>query len=88
MNNPNYDDTVWIAHGAVNIIATDLIKQFDSVDKVKMRVGALPKYPINEMGYYLTWSTGVLHEYVNPVTYFFNGHTKAQILRWKRNCVH
>ena len=52
-----------LAPGAVNIIATDLIKQFDSVDKVKMRVGALPKYPINEMGYYLTWSTvGVLNE--------------------------
>ena len=32
--------------GAVNIIATDLIKQFDSVDKVKMRVGALPNIPI------------------------------------------
>ena len=28
-----------LAPGAVNIIATDLIKQFDSVDKVKMRVG-------------------------------------------------
>ena len=74
-----------LAPGAVNIIATDLIKQFDSVDKVKMRVGALPKYPINEMGYYLTWSTvGVLNEYVNPCDILSNyEHTKAQPLDGK-----
>ena len=74
-----------LAPGAVNIIATDLIKQFDSVDKVKMRVGALPKYPINEMGYYLTWSTvGVLNEYVNPCDILSNyKHTKAQPLDGK-----
>ena len=74
-----------LAPGAVNIIATDLIKQFDTVDKVKMRVGALPKYPINEMGYYLTWSTvGVLNEYVNPCDILSNGeHTKAQPLDGK-----
>ena len=46
-----------LAPGAVNIIAANLIKEFDSVDKVKMRVGALPKYPTNAMSYYLTWST-------------------------------
>jgi saccharopine dehydrogenase-like NADP-dependent oxidoreductase len=74
-----------LAPGAVNIIACDLIKQFDSVDKVKMRVGALPKYPINEMGYYLTWSTvGVLNEYVNPCDILSNyKHTKAQPLDGK-----
>lgn len=74
-----------LAPGAVNIIAADLIKQFDSVDKVKMRVGALPQYPINEMGYYLTWSTvGVLNEYVNPCDILSNSeHTKAQPLDGK-----
>jgi len=38
-----------LAPGAVNIIASDLIKKFDTVSKVKMRVGALPKYPTNAM---------------------------------------
>ena len=55
-----------LAPGAINIIASDLIKQFDSVDKVKMRVGALPMYTTNAMAYYLTWSTsGLINEYVN-----------------------
>ena len=33
-----------LAPGAVNIIASDLIKQFSRVDKVKMRVGAFHVY--------------------------------------------
>jgi len=71
-----------LAPGAVNIIAAHLIEQFDSVDKVKMRVGALPQYPINEMGYYLTWSTlGVLNEYVNECDILSNyKHVRAQPL--------
>ena len=55
-----------LAPGAVNIIAANLISQFEEPHKVKMRVGALPKYPTNAMSYYLTWSTdGLLNEYVN-----------------------
>jgi len=71
-----------LAPGAVNIIAADLIKQFDSVDKVKMRVGALPMYTTNSMAYYLTWSTsGLINEYVNEVDVVSNGqHIKAQPL--------
>jgi len=54
------------APGAINIIASNLIKQFERVDKVNMRGGALPKYPNNAMAYYLTWSTsGLINEYVN-----------------------
>jgi len=71
-----------LAPGAVNIIAANLIKQFDSVDKVKMRVGALPMYTTNAMAYYLTWSTsGLINEYVNAVDVLSNGeHIKAQPL--------
>jgi len=71
-----------VAPGAVNIIAADLIKQFDSVDKVKMRVGALPMYTTNSMAYYLTWSTsGLINEYVNEVDVISNSkHIKAQPL--------
>ena len=57
-----------LAPGAVNIIAADLIKQFTRVDKVKMRVGALPMFTANSMAYYLTWSTsGLINEYINEV---------------------
>lgn len=71
-----------LAPGAVNIIAANLIKEFDSVDKVKMRVGALPKYPTNAMSYYLTWSTdGLINEYVNDCDILSNySHIKTQPL--------
>jgi len=39
---------------------------FDSVDTVKMRVGALPVNPSNVLKYSLTWSTdGLINEYGN-----------------------
>jgi saccharopine dehydrogenase-like NADP-dependent oxidoreductase len=71
-----------LAPGAVNIIASDLIRKFDTVDKVKMRVGALPKYPTNAMAYYLTWSTdGLINEYVNDCDVLSNHkHIKTQPL--------
>ena len=63
-----------LAPGAVNIIASDLIKQFSRVDKVKMRVGALPMFTANSMAYYLTWSTsGLINEYINEVDIIAGG---------------
>ena len=71
-----------LAPGAINIIASNLIRQFDTAHKVKMRVGALPKYTSNAMGYYLTWSTsGLINEYVNDCDIISGGkHVKAQPL--------
>lgn len=55
-----------LAPGAVSIIANGMIKDFSSVHSLEMRVGALPKYPNNEMKYNLTWSTeGLINEYCN-----------------------
>ena len=63
-----------LAPGAVNIIASDLIKKFSRVDKVKMRVGALPMFTANSMAYYLTWSTsGLINEYINEVDIIAGG---------------
>ena len=37
------------------------------IDAVRMRVGALPKFPSNALNYNLTWSTaGVINEYCQP----------------------
>ena len=71
-----------LAPGAVNIIASDLIRKFDTVNEVKMRVGALPKYPSNAMAYYLTWSTdGLINEYINDCDVISNHkHIKTQPL--------
>lgn len=55
-----------LAPGAVSVIAADLIKKFDEVKSVDIRVGALPLYPNNSIQYYLTWSTnGLVNEYCN-----------------------
>ena len=41
--------------------------RFDTLESVRMRVGALPQYPSNALNYNLTWSTdGVINEYCEP----------------------
>lgn len=56
-----------LAPGFISILAQALVSEFDRVDTVKMRVGALPVYPNNQIMYNLTWSTeGLINEYCNP----------------------
>lgn len=56
-----------LAPGFISIVANDLIKRFDKLDTVRMRVGALPEYPSNALNYNLTWSTdGLINEYIEP----------------------
>lgn len=56
-----------LAPGFISIVANDLAKHFDSLDSVRMRVGALPQYPSNALNYNLTWSTdGLINEYIEP----------------------
>jgi saccharopine dehydrogenase-like NADP-dependent oxidoreductase len=56
-----------LAPGFVSIAAQHLTRGFDRLDEVRMRVGALPQFPTNEMKYNLTWSTdGLINEYGNP----------------------
>ncbi len=56
-----------LAPGFISIVAHDLAKDFDALDALKLRVGALPQYPSNALGYNLTWSTdGIINEYCEP----------------------
>jgi saccharopine dehydrogenase-like NADP-dependent oxidoreductase len=56
-----------LAPGFISIVASDLISHFDTLESVRMRVGALPQYPSNALNYNLTWSTdGVINEYIEP----------------------
>ncbi|CAN7316765.1 saccharopine dehydrogenase C-terminal domain-containing protein [Pararhizobium sp. LjRoot238] len=56
-----------LAPGFISIVANDLANHFDTLDSVRMRVGALPQYPSNALNYNLTWSTdGVINEYIEP----------------------
>lgn len=56
-----------LAPGFVGILASAMSARFDTLDTLKLRVGALPELPSNSMLYNLTWSTeGLINEYVNP----------------------
>lgn len=56
-----------LAPGFVSIAAHHLTRGFDRLDEVRLRVGALPIFPTNELKYNLTWSTdGLINEYGNP----------------------
>ena len=56
-----------LAPGFISIVANDLARRFDTLDSVRMRVGALPQYPSNALSYNLTWSTdGLINEYIEP----------------------
>ncbi len=56
-----------LAPGFISIATYEIAKQFDELQNVHMRVGALPKYPSNALKYNLTWSTdGLINEYCNP----------------------
>lgn len=56
-----------LAPGFISIIARHLMSHFESLDTVRMRVGALPQFPTDALKYNLTWSTdGLINEYCNP----------------------
>lgn len=55
-----------LAPGFISIVANHLMKNFPTLDTVKMRVGALPVNISNALQYSLTWSTdGLINEYGN-----------------------
>jgi saccharopine dehydrogenase-like NADP-dependent oxidoreductase len=63
-----------LAPGFVSIVAADLAKSFDVLHDVRLRVGALPRYPSNALNYNLTWSTdGVINEYCEPCEAIVDG---------------
>ena len=56
-----------LAPGFISIVANHLCSHFDKLDAVRMRVGALSKFPTGQLKYNLTWSTdGLINEYCNP----------------------
>jgi saccharopine dehydrogenase-like NADP-dependent oxidoreductase len=63
-----------LAPGFVAIAAYHLTREFEKLDEVRLRVGALPLFPTNEMKYNLTWSTdGLINEYGNACEAIYNG---------------
>ncbi len=65
-----------LAPGFIGIVAHHLAKSFDSLQDVKMRVGALPAFPTNALKYNLTWSVdGLINEYCHPCEAIRQGQT-------------
>jgi saccharopine dehydrogenase-like NADP-dependent oxidoreductase len=63
-----------LAPGFITIAAWELAKHFEELHDVRLRVGALPRYPSNALNYNLTWSTdGVINEYCEPCEAVQNG---------------
>ena len=63
-----------LAPGFISIVANHLAGQFDRLETVRMRVGALPQFPSNALKYNLTWSTdGLINEYCNPCEAIHDG---------------
>jgi saccharopine dehydrogenase-like NADP-dependent oxidoreductase len=66
-----------LAPGFVSIAASALVKRFESLRRVRMRVGALPLFPSNALKYNLTWSTaGLINEYCNPCEAIYDGELR------------
>ncbi len=69
-----------LAPGFIGIVAHHLAQQFDSLDEIKMRVGALPAFPNNALKYNLTWSVdGLINEYCHPCEAIHEGAVTAML---------
>lgn len=56
-----------LAPGFITIVAVHLLKPLVDVSKLRLRVGALPRFPGNMLKYNLSWSTeGLINEYCQP----------------------
>ena len=63
-----------LAPGFIGILGASMMKGFDRLDALRMRVGALPEYPHNHLMYHLTWSTdGMINEYCKPCEVIHRG---------------
>jgi len=63
-----------LAPGFISIVGMDLARRFEKLDTLRLRVGALPEFPSNALGYNLTWSTaGVINEYCQPCEAIVSG---------------
>lgn len=63
-----------LAPGFITITANHLMQSMSEVSDLRLRVGALPRYPSNRLKYNLTWSTaGLINEYCQPCESVENG---------------
>ncbi|MCB9869431.1 MAG: saccharopine dehydrogenase NADP-binding domain-containing protein [Planctomycetes bacterium] len=63
-----------LAPGFITIVAMHLLQPMTDVTDLRLRVGALPRFPGNRLKYNLTWSTeGLINEYCQPCEVLLDG---------------
>lgn len=63
-----------LAPGFIGVVGHALARQLHQPQELRLRVGALPRYPQGTLGYSLTWSTdGLINEYCQPCEVIVNG---------------
>jgi saccharopine dehydrogenase-like NADP-dependent oxidoreductase len=63
-----------LAPGFIGIAGYALSQKFEKLERLHMRVGALPQYPCNALKYNLTWSIdGLINEYCHPCEAIVDG---------------
>jgi lysine 6-dehydrogenase len=63
-----------LAPGLAPMLATKLVKEFDTVDSLQLRVGGLDQHPSGRLNYALMFSVeGLINEYSEPCTVLRNG---------------
>jgi saccharopine dehydrogenase-like NADP-dependent oxidoreductase len=55
-----------LAPGFICVVGGFVVTKLETVDRVQLRVGAIPRSPNNALGYSCTWSpAGIVNEYLN-----------------------
>jgi len=63
-----------LAPGLVSILAGSMVKKYDKLHSLKLRVGGLPRFPTNMLGYALTWNVeGLINQYSTPANAIRHG---------------
>src|SRR5699024_1834419 len=64
-----------LAPGLVGVVGAGLAREFDRVESIELKVGALPQNPTGLLGYAFNWSSaGVVNEYLNDCEVIRGGH--------------
>jgi saccharopine dehydrogenase (NAD+, L-lysine-forming) len=63
-----------LAPGFICVVGASLAARLDAVQRIELRVGALPRTPSNALGYAFNWSpAGVVNEYLNDCEQLHDG---------------
>ncbi|MFN8016025.1 MAG: saccharopine dehydrogenase C-terminal domain-containing protein [Acidimicrobiia bacterium] len=67
-----------LAPGLIGIVGASIMRKFDNVRSLELRVGALPRAPHGLLGYAVNWSAeGIVNEYLNDAHVIRHGQKKT-----------